>query len=114
MNINNLSAEELLELNKRIVRRLKELKSQGQVKAASQFRRGDIVSFKNKDGIKISGIILSIKKSKAKIITETSKQWEISPSLLTIEPSPSQKLLKILEQLFPPSVRMRFSTRKQP
>ena len=107
ININALSMDELLDLNKRIVSRLKEINAQEQAKAASQFRMGDIVSFvKTDDNIKVTGFILSIRKTKISILSETMKKWTVSPALLSLEQKPSKKLLKLREEILNPGGRV--------
>jgi nucleoid DNA-binding protein len=106
INIDSLSMEELAELNKRIINRLKELNSQKQVQAASQFRIGDIVSFlKTDNNTKIIGFIISIRKTRIKIITETSDTWTVSPALLRPENKPSKKLLQLLDSFIPKTLQ---------
>lgn len=113
INIENLSIEELVGLNKKIISRMKELNSQKQAKAALKFRMGDIVSFvKTDDNVKEVGLILSIRKTRITILTENGKQWTVSPALLSSEEKPSKKLLKLLDSVFPKAVQFKVSTRK--
>ena len=112
VNIENLTIQELIELNGQIINRIKELRKQEQVKAASQFRIGDLVSFIGKDKIKIIGFILSVRTTKISLLTEDNEQWTVSPDLLTPEEAPSKKLLGLMEEIFPKSVRVGFPLRK--
>lgn len=107
INIENLSVKDLLELNKKIISRVKELKAQEQLKAAERFRMGEVVSFQSRDSGKITGIIMSMRKTKISILTEDNEKWTVSPALLTPEKTPSKKLLKFLGELFPPSLGFR-------
>ena len=112
INIDILSMDELLELNKRVISRMKELNSQKQATAALKFRMGDIVSFvKTDDNVKVVGLILSVRATKITILTETGKQWTVSPSLLSPEEKPSKKLLKLLDSIFPKAIQFKVSTR---
>ena len=113
INIDALSMDDLLELNKRVVSRLKEINAQEQAEAASRFRIGDMVSFaKTGDNAKVTGFILSIRKTKISILTEDNEQYTVSPTLLSPEEAPSKKLLKLVEEIFPKTVRAGFSVRK--
>ena len=113
INIDSFSMDELVELNKRIISRIKELNSQKQAQAALKFRMGDIVSFvKTDDHVKVVGLILSIKKTKVCILTETGSQWTVSPVLLSPEEKPSKKLLKLLDSIFPKAMQLKVSARK--
>jgi len=108
-----LSMDELVDLNKRVISRMKELNSQTQAKAALKFRMGDIVSFvKSDDDVKEVGLILSIRKTKITILTENGKQWTVSPALLSPEEKPSKKLLKLLDSIFPKAMKFKVSTRR--
>ena len=108
-----LSMDELVDLNKRVISRMKELNSQTQAKAALKFRMGDIVSFvKTDDNAKIIGFIISIQKTKISILTETGSQWTVSPAFLTPEEKPSKKLLKLLDSFFPKAMKFKVSTKR--
>ena len=112
VNIENLTVQELIELNGQIINRIKELRKQEQVRAVSQFRLGDVVSFTHKYNQKIIGLILSVRKTKISILTEDNEQWTVSPGLLSPEEAPSKKLLKLLEEIFPKAMRASFPTKK--
>ncbi|MGV8948487.1 MAG: hypothetical protein ACOH2E_03865 [Candidatus Paracaedibacter sp.] len=112
-DIENLTVQELIDLNEKVIRRLKELKSQEERKAATQFRINDIVSFTTRDNKKIIGFVTSTRKSKISIFTEDNEKWNVPPTILSPEEKPSKKLLKILEDLLPPSVCVKASTRQQ-
>lgn len=105
INIENLSIDDLVELNKKVVCRIKELRAQRQFKAAAQFRMGDVVSFPNKHNKKVTGFITSIRKATISVLTETNEQWNVSATLLTPEKKPSKKLLALLNEIFPPDLR---------
>lgn len=106
INIEPLNVEELIELNKKIISRIKDLRAQEQLKVAAQFRIGDLVSFQNRDHLKITGVIISVRKAKISILTENNERWDVSPALLTPEEAPSKKLLKLFEDMLLKSVRV--------
>lgn len=101
INLDDLSMDQLIDLNKRVVRRLKDLNTQQQTQAAAQFRIGDIVSFLDTDHKKVVGFIVSIQKTKINILSETGNKWSVSPVLLSPEEKPSKALLKLLESFIP-------------
>jgi len=80
VNIENLSVKDLLELNKKIISRVKELRAQEQLKAAERFRVGEVVSFQDRDNGKITGIIISMRKTKISILTEDNEKWTVFTS----------------------------------
>jgi hypothetical protein len=111
INIEHLSADDLMELNKKIVSRIKELKAQEQFKAAARFRMGDVVSFSDKNNVKTTGFITSIRKSTISVLTENNEHWNVSASLLTPEEKPSKKMLALLESILPPALQINVSQR---
>ncbi len=105
IDIEHLSTEALIELNKKIVSRIKELRAQEQFKAAAQFRMGDVVSFPNNDKVKTTGFIISIRKSTISVLTENNERWNVSATLLTPEEKPSKKILTLLNEILPPTLQ---------
>lgn len=111
VNIDQLSVEDLIELNKQVVLRIKELQSQAEINAASQFRIGDIVSFTSKDEKKIVGFITAIKKNKIKVFTEENQMWTLPPRILIPNAKPSKKLVSLLEEFLLPTLKLKSSMR---
>jgi hypothetical protein len=75
-------------------------------------RIGDIVSFTAKDDKKIVGFITAIHKNKVKVFTDENQIWTIPPSVLIPKAKPSKKLLSLLEEFLPPSIKIKTSIRK--
>lgn len=75
--IEHLIIQELIDLKGKIINRIKELRKREQLRAASQFRISDFVSFVNKDKLKIMGIAPSTRKTK--IIISPEKLANLSP-----------------------------------
>ena len=113
INIDQLSIEDLVELNKQVIIRIKELQAQAEINAAAQLRIGDIVSFSGKDDKKIVGFITAIQKNKVKIFTDENQIWTVPPSVLIPKEKPSKKLLSLLEEFLPPSIKLKSSVRKK-
>lgn len=112
INIDQLNIEELIDLNKQVVIRIKELQAQAEINAAAQFRIGDIVSFSSKDDKKIVGFIMAIQKYKVKVFTDENQLWTLPPSALIPKAKPSKKLLSLLEEFLSPSIELKSLIRK--
>ena len=82
INIDNLSEAELIDLNHRIVERLRFL---SQMRAHSQmleFRIGDRVTF-HPDGLPpVIGMLTRYNRKSVTVITDDGHRWRVSPALL--------------------------------
>ena len=81
--IDNLTYEELVELNRRVVDRLKFL---DQIRTHTQmleFRVGEQVCFTGSDGDTISGTLVKHNRKTVTVIAGEGARWNISPSLLS-------------------------------
>ena len=82
IDIDQLTENELIDLNRRIVERLRFL---NQMKAHSrmlEFRIGERVSFQP-DGREVkTGIITRYNKKTVTVITDAGEQWNVAPSFL--------------------------------
>ncbi len=82
IDIDQLTEEELIDLNSRIVARLKFL---GQMRAHTkmmEFRVGDRVSFQPDGRPPLFGIITRYNKKTVTVITEAGEHWNVGPGLL--------------------------------
>jgi hypothetical protein len=82
IDIDKLSEEELVDLNHRIVERLRFLK---QMRAHSQmldFKIGDRVTFQAEGRRPLVGILTRYNKKTVAVITENGQHWNVSPGLL--------------------------------
>lgn len=78
--------DELLDLNKQVINRIKFLQKQSQLETAAKFKIGDIVSFTDDDNHKQKAIVMRISSKTIKVITlKKHDAWNISPTLLTLE-----------------------------
>ena len=89
MNINNLTLDELYELNKKVVARIKALRDQESRQIANRLTVGDIVSFVNKCNIRVNGTITKINKKTANVAVDGTN-WRVALSLLKQEMSAAQ------------------------
>jgi hypothetical protein len=82
IEIDKLSENELIDLNRRIVERLRFL---DQMKAHSrmlEFRIGERVSFKPDGEETKTGILTRYNKKTVTIITDSGEQWNVAPTFL--------------------------------
>lgn len=86
INIDNLTEEELSDLNRRIVQRLKFLESQHTHREMMQFSIGENVSFAPPGKARQAGVLVRHNKKTVTIITEGGRRWNVSPHLLSREP----------------------------
>ena len=82
IDIDKLTEEELIDLNNRIVARLRFL---NQMRAHSQmldFRIGDRVTFQPEGRPPLFGIITRYNKKTVTVITDSGQHWNVAPGLL--------------------------------
>lgn len=90
INIDHLSEAELVDLNHRIVQRLRLLSQVRAHNAMLEFRIGDRVTFDPEGVGPVFGILTRYNKKSVTVITENGQQWNVSPRLLR-SASPSEK-----------------------
>ena len=82
IDIDKLTEDELIDLNHRIVARLRFL---NQMRAHSQmldFRIGDRVTFQPEGRAALFGIVTRYNKKSVTVITESGEHWTVAPGLL--------------------------------
>lgn len=82
MNIENMTYEELRDLNRRVVARMKILH---QIKTQSEmirFNLGDKVQFCTREGELVIGTLIKYNRKTVSIVTADGQQWNVSPALL--------------------------------
>ena len=82
INIDSLSYDELVELNHKIVERLKFLDSMHTHKEMMRFSPGDQVCFEAPGRDKQFGTLVKYNKKTVTVITESGQKWNVSPHLL--------------------------------
>jgi hypothetical protein len=91
INIDHLTEAELIDLNHRIVQRLR-LMSQVQAhKAMLEFRIGDRVTFESQDGTPLFGILTRYNKKSVTVISEDGHRWNVSPRFLRLADSADRR-----------------------
>ena len=83
IDIDNLTEEELIELNHKIIERLKFLETYHAHKEMMEFSPGDQVSFEARGQKKIIGTLIKFNKKTVTVIASTGQKWNVSPHLLT-------------------------------
>jgi hypothetical protein len=81
-DIDSLNYDELVELNQKIVARLKFLDSMHAHKEMLQFSLGDQVCFEPPGRGKQFGTLIKYNKKTVTVITESGQKWNVSPHLL--------------------------------
>ena len=94
IDIDGLGFEELLELNQRVVARLKMLESMQTHIEMMRFNPGQRVSFEHGGG-RLFGTLVKYNRKTVTVVTDNGQRWNISPHLLsavkdagTAEPQP--------------------------
>jgi hypothetical protein len=85
LDIDKLSESELVELNRRIIARLRLLQQARTHDKMLEFRIGDRVSFQPDGHPKITGIIAKHNRKTVTVISEGGEHWNVSPGLLSLE-----------------------------
>jgi len=82
MRIDDLSIDQLLELNQFICQRIDELQEQETLQALSQLRVGLKVTFEGREG-PVLGIVTKINRKSVTVLGDDGKkQYKVSPGLL--------------------------------
>ena len=94
VDIDGLGFEELLELNQRVVARLKMLESMQTHIEMMRFKPGQRVSFEHQGG-RLLGTLVKYNRKTVTVVTDAGQRWNISPHLLspvkdagTVSPQP--------------------------
>ena len=82
IDIDSLTEAELIDLNNRIVERLRFMHQARSHKRMLDFRIGDRVSFQPEGRGTIVGILTRYNRKTVTIITEAGERWNVAPTLL--------------------------------
>ncbi len=83
VNIDLLTKDELIDLNTKIIERLRFLEMMKSHSEMLEFSLGDQVSFSAKDGKLKIGILVKYNKKTVTIITEDKERWNVSPKFVS-------------------------------
>ena len=82
IDINGLTETELVDLNNRIVERLRFLNQARAHTRMLDFSVGDKVSFQPDGGEPLFGVLAKYNKKSVTVVTEQGQRWNVSPGLL--------------------------------
>ena len=83
IDIDKLSEEELIDLNNRIVARLRFLSQMRTHSQMLEFKIGDRVSFQPEGRPPVVGMLTRYNKKTVTVITDSGQRWNVSPVLLS-------------------------------
>ncbi|MEN8670769.1 MAG: transposase [Ketobacter sp.] len=83
MRIEDMTVEQLLELNRVICDRIDYLQAKQDQNVLAQIHVGNQVSFKTNEGT-VFGIIIKKNRKTVIVLTEDNRQWKLPPGALTI------------------------------
>ena len=82
INIDELTEAELIDLNHRIVERLKFLNQMRTHAHMLEFKIGDRVTFQPQGGSPVVGMLTRYNKKTVTVITDDGQRWNVSPGFL--------------------------------
>jgi hypothetical protein len=88
IDIDRLTEAELVDLDHRIVARLRLLNQMRAHSEMLEFRIGDRVAFRPSGQGRVEGMLTRYNKKTVTIVTDEGRQWNVSPSLLSKVLSP--------------------------
>ncbi len=97
INIDNLTEQELSDLNFRIVERLKFLQSMHAHSEMMQFSPGEKVSFEPSGRERQIATLVKFNRKTVTVITESGERWNVSPHLLSKVKSVQSSSIKNIE-----------------
>jgi len=90
INIDELTEAELVDLNHRIVERLRFLNQMRAHSRMLEFKIGDRVSFRPDGRPPVTGMLTRYNKKTVTVITDDGQHWNVTPSLLFKAESPEK------------------------
>ena len=81
INIDNMSEDELLALNRRVITRLKLIQQHNTLNSMIKFEVGQRVSF-DPDGRMRTGILTKFNRKTVVVLTDDGQSWKVSPQLI--------------------------------
>jgi hypothetical protein len=83
IDIDSLSEEELIELNHKVVARLRFLSQMRSHSAMLDFRIGERVKFRATGSPEVTGILTRYNKKTVTVVTDAGQHWNVAPGLLS-------------------------------
>lgn len=83
VDLNRYTEHELIELNHRVVERIRFLRRGRCQETMAAFNVGDRVSFRPPDGNEVSGTVVRLNTKSITVVSHDGIQWRVGPTLLT-------------------------------
>jgi hypothetical protein len=90
IDIDRLTEAELIDLNRRIVERLRFLQHMRAHKRMLEFRIGDRVAFQADGRGTVEGMLTRYNRKSVTVITDDGQHWNVAPGLLTRAAAPAK------------------------
>ncbi len=88
IDIDQLTEAELIDLNHRIVERLRFLQQMRALIGMLEFKIGDRVTFQPPGQGQLEGMLTCYNKKTVTVVTDTGQRWNVSPTVLSrVQPS---------------------------
>ena len=84
IDITTLSEDELIDLHRRIIERLRFLSQTRAHHKMLEFKVGDRVSFRPDDRPALAGVLIKYNKKTVTVLADNGERWNVSPGLLTL------------------------------
>ncbi len=82
IDIDRLTEAELIDLNNRIVHRLRFLREAKAHSEMLRFKIGDRVFFRASSGQTVTGMLTRYNKKSVTVVTDSGQRWNVAPQLL--------------------------------
>ena len=82
INLETMSEQELVDLNDRIVARIKFLRGQRLHREMLKFGIGEKVAFKPEGGHWITGVLTKYNQKTVSVVTDAGERWNVAPGFL--------------------------------
>ena len=89
IDIDRLTETELIDLNRRVVERLRFLQQMRAHRRMLEFRIGDRVAFQADGHGAVEGMLTRYNRKSVTVITDDGHQWNVAPALLTRAAAPA-------------------------
>jgi hypothetical protein len=83
IDLSKLTEDELVDLNRRIVDRLRHLYRARRYQELARFNIGDTVTFTPECGHVVVGTVVRLNQKTATVVAKDSRSWRVSPALLS-------------------------------
>ncbi len=99
INIDQLTESELVDLNRRIVERLRMLHQMHAHVRMLEFHIGERVSFQTDQNKMVEGTLVRYNKKSVTVVTDDGGRWTVSPALLrrSTSPAPTRRTGRIID-----------------